>query len=558
MKKILSVMLLAVMTASCFAGCGGNDADLGATQTQAPATQAPDNTGTETQAPDVVDDAPQYDYAKITWFFNESGVTVPPDAWPSKVAMERINVEYVHIPPGGTDYEARLMTLLSSGETPDIIGTFEPLTTQLRNEGLLLTLDEYLNEDYIPNIVNNSRRWEDALAEVRSPDGHWYVVPASTSRELPETTHWIRTDWLDKLGLEVPTTYDELKDVLIAFANSDGNGDGLNFFAMMANEYWGLGDIFMDLGAARGEWYRAEDGLVNLGQLSDQMKPALQYVRDLADAKAINLDIMTTNYDVITEKMKAGLVGYHYGWTGVDHEIEMQKLYPDASWEMIEPLKGAHDIGVLGTRQGGIVRNQYAISTACRDVDAALRLMNLMAEDTSDENGMTYEGAFWEMAFGQRGVNWEVIDGVFNLGDEESDLGKAIKAQNSVDTWVILARRFQSKFDTRWLGSTPEEIEINSRKRAMPTGADLPNTAPFKAIWVQSGMVDEALQQQVDNFVNKYDWMGEAYANLVYNSFLGTDTVDALFDKFYADAEADGYQEVRQIMADHIKANGWY
>ena len=38
--------------------------------------------------------------------------------------------------------------------------------------------------------------------------------------------YWIRQDWLDKLGLAVPTTVDELHDVLLAFKNNDPNGNG--------------------------------------------------------------------------------------------------------------------------------------------------------------------------------------------------------------------------------------------------------------------------------------------------------------------------------------------
>lgn len=33
--------------------------------------------------------------------------------------------------------------------------------------------------------------------------------------------------WLDKLGLEVPTTLAELKEVLIAFRDGDPNGNGI-------------------------------------------------------------------------------------------------------------------------------------------------------------------------------------------------------------------------------------------------------------------------------------------------------------------------------------------
>ncbi|AET59366.1 sugar ABC transporter periplasmic protein [Paenibacillus terrae HPL-003] len=37
---------------------------------------------------------------------------------------------------------------------------------------------------------------------------------------------WINVEWLNKLGLSMPTTTKELKQVLIAFKTKDPNGNG--------------------------------------------------------------------------------------------------------------------------------------------------------------------------------------------------------------------------------------------------------------------------------------------------------------------------------------------
>ncbi len=39
---------------------------------------------------------------------------------------------------------------------------------------------------------------------------------------------WIRQDWLDKFGLEIPQTMDELLTVIDKFTNEDPDGDGEN------------------------------------------------------------------------------------------------------------------------------------------------------------------------------------------------------------------------------------------------------------------------------------------------------------------------------------------
>ncbi len=49
-------------------------------------------------------------------------------------------------------------------------------------------------------------------------------APAITQVEINEM--WIRQDWLDKLGLEAPRTWDELVQVAEAFVTQDPDGNG--------------------------------------------------------------------------------------------------------------------------------------------------------------------------------------------------------------------------------------------------------------------------------------------------------------------------------------------
>ena len=59
-----------------------------------------------------------------------------------------------------------------------------------------------------------------------APDGNIYALP-----KVNECLHctygqrmWINTTWLEKLGLEMPTTTDEFYQVLKAFKEQDPNG----------------------------------------------------------------------------------------------------------------------------------------------------------------------------------------------------------------------------------------------------------------------------------------------------------------------------------------------
>ena len=67
------------------------------------------------------------------------------------------------------------------------------------------------------------------LAVMKQPDGHIYGFAEYTSNPSANNPEkmWINSAWLEKLEIEVPTTTEELKNVLIAFRDGDPNGNGI-------------------------------------------------------------------------------------------------------------------------------------------------------------------------------------------------------------------------------------------------------------------------------------------------------------------------------------------
>lgn len=100
------------------------------------------------------------------------------------------------------------------------------MENQLINDGAILDLTDYLQE-YAPHC------WEMVGEDVwnfirkSDPNGQnriWYVPKVF---DYQRHGAMIRQDWLDKLGLEMPTTQEELVEVLRAFKTGDPNGNGI-------------------------------------------------------------------------------------------------------------------------------------------------------------------------------------------------------------------------------------------------------------------------------------------------------------------------------------------
>ena len=198
--------------------------------------------------------------------------------------------------PWGED-ATKLNLMMASAEYPDIMhinyGGASPWV-QWVEEGLLAKLDDYVTRAEHPYIysVINSQTFK-SLAQ----DGSHYVI-AGTHHGGDWNFHF-RQDWLDKLGLKMPRTPDDLYNVLVAFRDKDPDGNGradtvgwvggggasadlspwLPAF-MMFNGTYGMGD--MDVANGKVVPLIVGDGTLK----------ALTYLNKLYREKLINTDFI--------------------------------------------------------------------------------------------------------------------------------------------------------------------------------------------------------------------------------------------------------------------------
>ena len=140
----------------------------------------------------------------------QTNVHVDLDIYPYQTALEKLGI------------------YLSTGDYPEVIGGWL-LGTQdyldLGNgEGTFLALDELIAQ-YCPNIA--------AVLEIPGvresmtmPDGHIYAIPYVVGEPQCTFKPYINRQWLENVGMAMPTTPEELKQVLIAFRDNDANGNG--------------------------------------------------------------------------------------------------------------------------------------------------------------------------------------------------------------------------------------------------------------------------------------------------------------------------------------------
>jgi ABC-type glycerol-3-phosphate transport system substrate-binding protein len=112
--------------------------------------------------------------------------------------------------------------MLASGDLSDlnlVLNIFDSQVVQMATSGAFWDITPYI-KDYKTLSAMPAVVWDNAKIK-----GKNYGVPRPRPLEGSWGVH-VRKDWLDKLGMKVPETMDEMYAVLKAFTEKDPDGNG--------------------------------------------------------------------------------------------------------------------------------------------------------------------------------------------------------------------------------------------------------------------------------------------------------------------------------------------
>lgn len=204
--------------------------------------------------------------------------------------------------------EEKINAAFASGSVADITSISELKNSAIRSgvtSGLFWEVEPFLSE------FENLKGIDPTILDSARLDGVLYGVPFQ--KTLARYGVLIRQDWLDNLGLEVPHTIEELGEVATAFAEGDPTGTGASTtgfidreesfkvaFRMLAG-YFGAGETFQ----------LDDSGKIIPAFISDPWKEAMEWYKDVFDAKGVNQEFITTqkqNQQQAITQDKGGIV----------------------------------------------------------------------------------------------------------------------------------------------------------------------------------------------------------------------------------------------------------
>jgi len=250
-------------------------------------------------------------------------------------------LEFVTAPWDGVI--ARITTLLSSGEPIDVLSmdTLQFDFDTLCRDGLFLQLDDYLKSGKYPNLEKLA--YGDIYHWRYNVDGKVYGIPQPI--QPGDWNNYIRSDWLEKVGLEVPKTPEDMYEVLKAFKEKDPDGNGVDdtigMYVAIANAH--LDPLFSMFINVRGTQYDVlEDGKIQYNWVSPAYKESLIYLNRLYHEDLINKDLFTLNdRNYMRAKFSAGQCGIVSSPMIAGDINELMKVNPDAEIVLMSPLPHA-------------------------------------------------------------------------------------------------------------------------------------------------------------------------------------------------------------------------
>ncbi len=126
-------------------------------------------------------------------------------------------------------YEQKVNLVFASGDLPDIVydSVPRPFIINQAAIGNIVPLNGLI-ENFTTNIGPFLGARPEVRRDITDLDGNIYALFLLNELEdrLYDDPYFINQDWLDRLGLDMPETTEEFREVLLAFKNEDANGNG--------------------------------------------------------------------------------------------------------------------------------------------------------------------------------------------------------------------------------------------------------------------------------------------------------------------------------------------
>lgn len=279
------------------------------------------------------------------------GSTITENRWTRycQDAMKKvgINLEFVAVPRG--DEVTKMQTMMSTNTAPTILGTYTfSYARDYFDQGGIWDLTDFVSgEDQAVNLKKYIG--QNCLDFGTTENGQTFGIVARRAT-VAQHNIFIRKDWLDALGLDVPKNTDELYEACVRFVNE--NPDGLAPSEVFGAIFDGLSQWNNDTIVFRAFSKDANDEkALAVGSGFEYYTDAgyidyLKYVNRFYNEGLMNKEYFAQSDDQLKEYFVTDRIGFLEANVGYNVDIlrggllqTLKENYPDADMVAMHPLE---------------------------------------------------------------------------------------------------------------------------------------------------------------------------------------------------------------------------
>lgn len=241
-------------------------------------------------------------------FEEQTNVRVDATVYPGRIALERKNI------------------LLASGDYPDVIAGWllsQAEVIRLKDEETIIGLSEMIDK-YTVNI-KEALGLPGVREAMTHPDGEIYTIPYINPAPLVSFNPWINVEWLQRLGLPMPTTTGEFKNTLAAFRDRIPPVNGQSIIPFTARPGWAMGTLAGWFGVDATGFFEMVNGQLEISVTKPQFQEFIKYFADLYANRLIDQELFSQDISTWVAKGRQGLYGVSFNYYPADFAPQVRE-----------------------------------------------------------------------------------------------------------------------------------------------------------------------------------------------------------------------------------------
>lgn len=302
---------------------------------------------------------------------------------------ERLNIDIVSDWVTDTsNYTSQIDLMIAGDDLPDVFLATAQQLYRLAQNGQIQPIGE-VYDTYVSDAVKAELGDSSALYFAQGTvDGEVYGFPYTEDYHNYMPLMWVRTDWLEQVGMEKPETWEDYEAVMQAFMDQCGAKYGVAF-NISDKGSWGA--FLNPFKAYYQAWVEQDDGAITYSAVTEETRQALEKMHEWYEKGYLSPEFATSQFNTVRSDVGSGDVGIFIAeYYPEGYLAELFAADPDVNWTVC-PIPTCED-GTYAV-EGKVTPSSFiVVNSDYEHPEALIKYMNLWHDMWRGASGEYYHG----------------------------------------------------------------------------------------------------------------------------------------------------------------------